>query len=574
MRHPKEPLARPIMDLDRKQIELMFERIRNQVEPSDFEIISAMAESLIQVTALLRERGTTIVRLRRLFRLSKSEKSSSILPPKPSSEDLPIPDSSSDAASNPAPVLQPDGKEQQDKPKAKRKGGKKKGQGRRAASDYVQAEHIAVAHQTLRKGHRCPKCEQGNLFGLKDPAPIVRIFGNAPLVATCWDCERLRCNTCGHLFTAAPPKQAQGPKYEETAVSMMVLLRYNGMPFNRLERLQHNLQIPVPSSTQWDVINSAVEMVIPAFHELVRLAAQGQVLGNDDSYMRILEFMGKRRAALLARGELDDPERTGLFTSAIVAIVAPIGAIALFFTGRKHAGENLDQVLKQRAAGLPVPIQMSDALSRNVPKGHEVEQSNCLAHGRRQFVDEIENYPQECAFVIERLALVFKLDDDCRTKKLSDQERLVEHQRQSAPIMKELHDWMSAQLEEHRVEPNSGLGKAFNYLLTRWDKFTLFLRRPGAPLDNNIVERALKMTIKHRNASLFYRSQRGALVGDVFMTLIHTAELHHQNPFDYLTELQRNHKAVAQCPTDWMPWNYRDTLLRMREADPESQRAA
>src|SRR5438309_5219199 len=42
--------------------------------------------------------------------------------------------------------------------------------------------------------------------------------------------------------------------------------------------------------------------------------------------------------------------------------------IALYFTGCKHAGENLAEVLKQRPPGLSPPIQMCDALSRNVPK--------------------------------------------------------------------------------------------------------------------------------------------------------------------------------------------------------------
>ncbi len=70
------------------------------------------------------------------------------------------------------------------------------------------------------------------------------------------------------------------------------------------------------------------------------------------------------------------------------------------------------------------------------------------------------------------------------------------------------------------------------------------------------------MAIKHRNASLFYRSERGARVGDIYMTLIHTAELHRQNPFEYLTALQRNHKAVAASPADWLPWTYQHTLAR------------
>jgi transposase len=442
---------------------------------------------------------------------------------------------------------------------------KRKGHGRLAAADYRAAEHIHVPHESLQHGDPCPRCERGKVNELKQPAPILRIVGQPPLGAMCWDCARLRCGACGHLYTARAPEEAQGEKYDETAVSMIAIMHYGaGMPFHRLDRLQRNLDTPLPASTQWDLVDEGCDLVEPACDELIRAAAQGKVLHNDDSYMRILELMGKRRAKLLASGMLPDPERTGLFTTAVVSIVPAIGTIALFFTGRKHAGENLALVLNKRAKDLPPPIQMGDALTRNLPLGHEVVASNCIAHGRRKIVDEIDNYPVECRFIIERLALVYKLDDECKARGASDEERLLAHQTTSAPLMEEVRAYMAAKLAEKRIEPNSDLGVAFNYFLKRWEKFTLFLRKPGAPLDNNIAERALKMTIRHRKASLFYRSQRGAHVGDVFMTLFHTAELHGQNPSEYLTALLRNYNAVAEKPVDWMPWNYRRTLADLK----------
>jgi hypothetical protein len=205
---------------------------------------------------------------------------------------------------------------------------------------------------------------------------------------------------------------------------------------------------------------------------------------------------------------------------------------------------------------------MCDALDRNLPKGHTVVDSNCLSHGRRHFVDQVENFPRECRYLLERLGQVFAVDEVCRTEHLSDDERLRRHQRESGPVMDEIKAWMEAQFSEKRIEPNSGLGDAINYMLKRWDKFTLFLRVPGAPIHNNIVERALKMAIRHRNNSLFYRSQRGATVGDIYMTMIHTTELHGGNAFHYLTELMRHAQAVAENPAAWMPWNYRENLAR------------
>jgi hypothetical protein len=122
---------------------------------------------------------------------------------------------------------------------------------------------------------------------------------------------------------------------------------------------------------------------------------------------------------------------------------------------------------------------------------------------------------------------------------------------------------MKAQFAEHRTEPNSGLGKAMSYLLNHWTKLTLFLSQPGAPIDNNIVERALKKAILNRRNAFFYKTLNGAHTGDLFMSLIHTCELNGANPFDYLTELLRHAEELKQRPSEWMPWNFRETLMRL-----------
>lgn len=205
---------------------------------------------------------------------------------------------------------------------------------------------------------------------------------------------------------------------------------------------------------------------------------------------------------------------------------------------------------------------MCDGLeSRNVPKGHPVVESNCLTHARRGIVDQLANFPEPCRHIIEQLREVYRIDAYCKKKGLTPDERLSVHQHHSAPIMKGLEERLTAELAEKRVEPNSGLGKAYNYMLKRWSKLTLFLRKPGAPLDNNLCERTLKMAIRHRRNSLFYRSERGAQIGDMFMSLIYTAELRGENPFEYLTALLRNYKAAAERPAEWLPWTYRGTLL-------------
>jgi hypothetical protein len=275
-----------------------------------------------------------------------------------------------------------------------------------------------------------------------------------------------------------------------------------------------------------------------------------------------------RQAALAAEAAADAAEgaaaepasaRRGMFTSGI-ASTREGRRIALFFSGRKHAGENLKDVLAERAADLGAPIQMCDALSRNLPGELATIVGNCLAHGRRQFVEVADRFPEECRHVLEALTVIYKNDALACKRKLSPQARLEFHQAESGSTMQELHAWLVRQFAERLVEPNSALGGAISYLLKHWEKLTLFLRRAGAPLDNNICERALKKAILHRKNALFYKTRRGAHVGDVFMSLIHTCELCGANPFDYLTEFERHAGELSSNPQNWMPWNYRLTL--------------
>ena len=281
------------------------------------------------------------------------------------------------------------------------------------------------------------------------------------------------------------------------------------------------------------------------------------MLQNDDTPMKILAHLKENE------GRKEQGERTGTFTTGIVA-QAGERRMTLFFTGRKHAGENLTTVLEEREGQRDPPIQMCDALDRNVPdEKFKTILGNCLAHGRRHFVDVVGSFQAECRLVLEELREVYRNDAAARKASMTPEDRLRHHQAYSAPVMERLKLWMDAQIDEKKVEPQSALGEAIGYMRKRWEKLTLFLRKAGAPLDNNITERALKKAILHRKNALFFKSENGARVGDVFMSLIHTAEQNDVNPFDYLTELLRHAPAVSANAEAWMPWTYRETLRQI-----------
>lgn len=542
-----------ILEVDSQQLDEVLRRAEQTLEQKDAELIRAVFQSYVYVAELVEDKNTSIRRLRQLFFGARTEKTDAVVK---RAADAP---SSGDASCGDEPPSEEVGAASPAEAPAKPR---RKGHGRNGADAYAGAERIDVPHESLQPGDACPDCRRGTVYE-QPPGVLVRITGHPPLKATIYQLQKLRCHLCGKIFTADAPAAAQGPKYDATAASMIALLKYgSGLPFNRLQGLQGNLAIPLPASTQWDIVQAHAAGIAPAFDELIRQAAQGDVLHNDDTTVKILELMGQRARRV---GDEGESARSGLFTSGVVA-TREGRRIALFFSGRRHAGENLAQVLTQRAEELKQPIQMCDALSRNLPGELKTIVANCLAHGRRQFVELYDRFPDECGYLLESLQVVYRNDAEARRRELSPQERLRLHQQESGATMQQLHAWLTRQFEEKLVEPNSALGGAIRYMLRHWEKLTLFLREAGAPLDNNLCERALKKAILHRKNALFYRSEKGARVGDLYMSLIHTCELCRENPSDYLTQLMRHSDEVAAHPEAWMPWSYKATLAALSPA--------
>lgn len=544
--------ALEMLEVNRTQLEEVVRRAEQALDDKDAMFIRRVFESYLYVSDLVEDKNTSIRRLRELFFGKRTEKTKVVLA---RHADKATESSADDAVANPAggdTAAPASGSKEADNSSPC------PGHGRNGADAYGGAERVAVSHPTLSAGDACPACGDGTIY-LKPPGVLVRIIGQPPLGARVYELQKLRCHLCGEVFTAPAPAEASEGKYAATAGSMIGLLKYgSGLPFNRLEGLQGYLEIPLPASTQWDIVQAAATTLTPAFEELIRQAAQGEVLHNDDTTVKILELMGERarQEALASAGEDGKAEpRTGLYTSGVVALREG-QRVALFFSGPRHAGENLAEVLKHRARELPPPIQMCDALSRNLPGELQTILGNCLAHARRQFVDVYDRFPEECRYLLEALAVVYRNDASAAERQLSAEQRLQFHQRESQPTMQQLHDWLTRQLEEKRTEPNSALGGAIRYTLRHWEKLTLFLRQAGAPLDNNVCERALKKAILHRKNALFYKTENGARVGDLFMSLIYICQLNQVNPFDYLTQLQEHAGELAVDPQRWLPWNY------------------
>jgi transposase len=327
-----------IVSLTRPQLEELLAKLAGVLPAESYQLLEKLLRTLQWVRGLIEAKQTTIGRLQRLIFGAKTEKTSQLFPQPP-----PASPQAAAAAAAPAP--------------------KRKGHGRAAAADYGGAQRVKVPHPQLHPRDLCPACKQGKLYLLQRPAQIVRITAQSLFAATRFELEKLRCQLCGKIFTAPPPPEAGLEKYDPNVGPMLGYLRFGGgLPHYRLDKMQTDLGVRLPASTQWELMAKAGPALEPVQEALITLAAQGHLIHNDDTTMRVQNLAREVGAATEA------PERTGIFTTGLLSEVQG-HRIALFITGHRHAGENLDQLLARRASDAPPPIQMCDALSRNPSKG-------------------------------------------------------------------------------------------------------------------------------------------------------------------------------------------------------------
>ena len=246
------------------------------------------------------------------------------------------------------------------------------------------------------------------------------------------------------------------------------------------------------------------------------------------------------------------------------ALVVQVGehTAILYSSRRRHAGETLQALLDKRATGLAKALAMSDALASNaVANASAVLRGHCLTHGRRKCSDLEEVFPHACQVVLEVLRQVFDHDAQARLAQLSPEVRLAYPQAQRQPRMDARKRWLDQQIDEHLVEPNRSLGKAIGYLRTHWETLTRFCTTPGAPLDNNLAERVLKLCIRPRKNSLFDKNPQSAYIASVLTSLIATCVYAGINAVDYLVALQEHRAEVGAHPAAWLPWTYQARLV-------------
>lgn len=439
--------------------------------------------------------------------------------------------------------------------------------GRRGPDDFTGLAQQHHQHGDLAVGCTCPGCGRGKLYE-DEPSVFTSIAGQAPFSGMTHVVQRLRCGLCKEVFVAPLPEELERDGvsglrlYSYSAVAVVSIYRYfGGMPLFRQQTLQAALGTAVPDSSMADLCERMANAAGPLARYLRELTRSASGFFGDDTGALILE---SRTALREQRSTGRVVERTGCHTSCVIAVTAAGQRVAVFKTGIQHTGELMDELLAGRDPTLPVPFFMADCHACNTVTVCRVLYAGCNAHAVRRFRAVEERYPEEAAFARERYTAIFDNEERCKEANLTPDERLAFHREHSKPLFDEICEHGEALVEAHALEPNSDLGEAYGFVVNNRVRLSAFLRHPGVPLENNIVERQLRVPVRLRDNAPFFVTGLGSKIADTVWTVGATALAHGVNLLDYFTALQRYAADVRAHPELWVPWDY---LRRIRELD-------
>ena len=444
--------------------------------------------------------------------------------------------------------------------------------GRRSSQDFPEAAICEHLHTELTVGCRCPGCGRGKLYRYR-PSQYMTISGQPVFTATQHVVEQLQCNLCDEIFKAPLSDEARldgadgRTLYSYSAVALIAIFKFFGViPWHRMEMVQSWIGVRVPDASMFDQCERLADAIAPVAQYLERMSSEVMLLFGDDTSACVLN---ERSAMIPERESGKLVERTGCHTTGVIAVTDDGHFIVHFRIGIQHTGELLDELLSERPSTLPPPMVMSDALSANKVTVCDVRECYCNAHTVRYFKKLKDNYPTKAGYALERYKKIFDNEKHCQEHELSPEQRLAYHREHSKHLLKEIctHGYDLLEVSKE-IEPNSDIGGAYNYILNHEYELSAFCRYPGAPLENNLAERILRLPVHLRDAAPFYRNTVGAAIAANILSVGSTAYHAGVNLLDYFVAMLRHSEDVKARPHLWVPWRYEDRVHELEMPKP------
>lgn len=495
-----------------------------------------------------------------------------------------------------------------DPKKSPRRGSKKKGKkgqnrkGRRAGqrnlipADFRSAAHIHVTFgEDLNVGSMCPCCRSSKLEASR-PSELIRYVAQPPIEARIYHVDRARCRGCGQEFEAELPRdltrQMVVAKCDPAAAALSIFLRYGmGMPDLRLEEWLKCVDVPFSHSRQWQIAAAVFDSLCPLWKAFETFVANAELREVDDCSVRVIETalqINLEQDLARDQGYKDSEVRSGIQTTVFIAKKDDV-TLHWFRVGRLHQGEREHELLQKRTNTAP-SVRITDAAAKAnsvkpfpetnaqgfVPtkagqpavSTAAVQAAFCWEHLRQQFEKGEPGFKEESAPLFKMLGQIFANDRACVG--LAATERTRYHREHSGPLVDTMEKYAREQLTTNRkAEPNGAFARGLRYFLGNLSGLKTFLVVDGVPLTTSFAEAGAKFTKRHNKNSLSFQTERGALVGAFFMSLIASCKVMGKNPLDYLSALIRwRHAINPKIASAWLPHCYETAMAAVEKANP------
>ena len=364
--------------------------------------------------------------------------------------------------------------------------------------------------------------------------------------------EKFTCRACESIGQAPAPFHVVARGWAGPNLLAMILFEKYGQhqPLNRQSQRYAREGVELGLSTLADQVGACTMVLTPLYEALRVNVFSAALIHGDDTPVPVLAT-GKTRTVRLWTYVRDDRPFAG-----------PAPPAAVFFYSPDRRGEHPEHHLRSFAGILQADAyagfnKLYDGARRPGP----VTEAGCWAHGRRKFFELADPVLRKRSLLspvaleaVKRIDTVFAIEREINGQPA--EARLAVRQQRVLPLLNELEAWM--RLERARLSRHADVAKAFDYMLTRWPAFTVFLRDARICLTNNAAERALRGIALGRRAWLFAGSDRGGERAAVIYSLIATAKLNDVDPQAWLADVLAR---IADHPIrrldELLPWHWR-----------------
>lgn len=287
--------------------------------------------------------------------------------------------------------------------------------------------------------------------------------------------------------------------------------------YRQLEQIKRLHQVDISRSSFGESVQQHLELLVPVYEVLKKEVLQQTYLQTDESPFKVQSETKKGSTDLGFMWVSRAPEKN----------------LVLFSYQKGRGGESMNSHLekfkgKLQTDGWKVYEQLKD--------NPEIELFNCWAHARRYFDQAKENDPERATYMLKQIQILYEVEQYCRDQDYSIEQRKQIRLDKSKVQLEKIKEYLDNQSMSN-ILPQSPIGKAIAYTLTRWTKLQKYIDHGEVEIDNNLIENSIRPLALGKKNFLFAGSHESAQRAAMIYSLFGTCKIININPYEWLKDI-------------------------------------